>query len=161
MTPQLRALVGALTQTHEAARPQPWAVGDAPADYVDQMLGAIIGFRLVISRLEGKWKMSQNRVAQDIAGVETGLDADELAETVLGLADLMPVAPSITETSTGLSMGQSAELMAKLNGISRADQDAWARKAILNITSSGKFSSDRTIAEYAAGIWNAEPCPVS
>jgi acetyl-CoA acyltransferase len=42
------------------------------------------------------------------------------------LADLPPVAPSITETSTGLSMGQSAELMAKLNGISRADQDAWA-----------------------------------
>jgi acetyl-CoA acyltransferase len=44
----------------------------------------------------------------------------------LGLADLPPVAPGITETSTGLSMGQSAELMAKLNGISRADQDAWA-----------------------------------
>ncbi|HLZ31037.1 MAG TPA: acetyl-CoA C-acyltransferase [Chloroflexota bacterium] len=44
----------------------------------------------------------------------------------LGLADLAPIAPSITETSTGLSMGQSAELMAKLNGISRADQDAWA-----------------------------------
>jgi starch phosphorylase len=40
------------------------------------------------------------------------------------------------------------------------DQDAWARKAILNIASSGKFSSDRTIAEYATGIWNAEPCPV-
>src|SRR3984893_15608690 len=44
----------------------------------------------------------------------------------LGLADLAPVAPSITETSTDLSMGQSAELMAKLNGISRPDQDAWA-----------------------------------
>jgi acetyl-CoA acyltransferase len=44
----------------------------------------------------------------------------------LQLADLPPVTPSITETSTGLSMGQSAELMAKLNGISRADQDIWA-----------------------------------
>jgi acetyl-CoA acyltransferase len=44
----------------------------------------------------------------------------------LGLADLPPVTPGITETSTGLSMGQSAELMAKLNGVSRADQDAWA-----------------------------------
>jgi len=42
-----------------------------------------------------------------------------------------------------------------------ADQDAWARKAILNVAGSGKFSSDRTIAEYASGIWNAEPCPVS
>jgi len=42
-----------------------------------------------------------------------------------------------------------------------ADPDAWARKAILNVASSGKFSSDRTIAEYAADIWGAEPCPVS
>jgi starch phosphorylase len=41
-----------------------------------------------------------------------------------------------------------------------ADRDAWARKAILNIASSGKFSSDRTIAEYAAHIWNVEPCAV-
>ena len=42
-----------------------------------------------------------------------------------------------------------------------ADPDAWARKAILNVAGSGRFSSDRTIAEYAADIWNAEPCPVS
>jgi starch phosphorylase len=41
-----------------------------------------------------------------------------------------------------------------------ADPDAWARKAVSNVASSGKFSSDRTIAEYAASIWNAEPCPV-
>ena len=38
--------------------------------------------------------------------------------------------------------------------------DDWSRKAILNVASSGKFSSDRTIAQYAAEIWNAEPCPV-
>src|SRR5207248_2193226 len=44
----------------------------------------------------------------------------------LALADLPPVAPTITETSTGLSMGQSAELMAKLNGVKREDQDGWA-----------------------------------
>jgi glucan phosphorylase len=41
-----------------------------------------------------------------------------------------------------------------------ADADGWARKAILNIAGSGKFSSDRTIAEYAAAIWDAKPCPV-
>jgi len=38
--------------------------------------------------------------------------------------------------------------------------DEWARKAILNVASSGKFSSDRTIAEYAREIWNVEPCPM-
>ncbi len=41
-----------------------------------------------------------------------------------------------------------------------ADPHAWARKAILNVASSGKFSSDRTIAEYAADIWKVKPCPV-
>ncbi len=41
-----------------------------------------------------------------------------------------------------------------------ADPEGWARKAILNVASSGKFSSDRTIAEYAADIWNVKPCPV-
>jgi starch phosphorylase len=41
------------------------------------------------------------------------------------------------------------------------DQDAWARKAILNVASSGKFSSDRTIAQYARDIWHVKPCPVS
>jgi glycogen phosphorylase len=41
-----------------------------------------------------------------------------------------------------------------------ADPKGWARKAILNVAASGKFSSDRTIAEYAAEIWDAKPCPV-
>ncbi len=42
-----------------------------------------------------------------------------------------------------------------------ADPEGWARKAILNVAGSGKFSSDRTIAEYAANIRNAKPCPVA
>jgi starch phosphorylase len=41
-----------------------------------------------------------------------------------------------------------------------ADSDEWARKAILNVASSGRFSSDRTVAEYATDIWNTKPCPV-
>ena len=40
------------------------------------------------------------------------------------------------------------------------DSDGWPRKAILNVANSGKFSSDRTISQYAAEIWNAKPCPV-
>ncbi len=42
-----------------------------------------------------------------------------------------------------------------------ADPDEWARKAILNVAGSGKFSNDRTVSEYAAEIWNVQPCPVS
>jgi starch phosphorylase len=45
-------------------------------------------------------------------------------------------------------------------GENYAAPDAWTRKAIINVACSGKFSSDRTIAEYASGIWNAMPCPV-
>jgi starch phosphorylase len=41
-----------------------------------------------------------------------------------------------------------------------ADSDGWARKAILNVAASGKFSSDRTIAEYADEIWHVQPCPI-
>jgi len=41
-----------------------------------------------------------------------------------------------------------------------ADPDAWARKAILNLAASGRFSSDRTIAEYARDIWQVQPCPL-
>jgi starch phosphorylase len=41
-----------------------------------------------------------------------------------------------------------------------ADPEAWARRAILNVACSGKFSSDRAVSEYAADIWTAEPCPV-
>ncbi|MCU1338134.1 MAG: maltodextrin phosphorylase [Bryobacterales bacterium] len=52
---------------------------------------------------------------------------------------------------------QAQESLGKLY----ADPDAWARKAILNVAGSGKFSSDRTIAEYATGIWEVKPCPVS
>ena len=42
-----------------------------------------------------------------------------------------------------------------------ADRDEWARKAILNVACSGKFSSDRTIAEYAESIWGVTPCPIN
>ncbi|MEK1840439.1 MAG: FMN-binding negative transcriptional regulator [Pseudomonas sp.] len=74
-TDRLRDLVSALTERHEAGRAQPWKVADAPADYIDGMLKAIVGFALPIQRLEGKRKLSQNRSTADIAGVREGLTA--------------------------------------------------------------------------------------
>ena len=70
---RLLSLVSALTDRHEASRAQPWKVADAPADYIEGMLKAIVGFALPIQRLEGKRKLSQNRSAEDIAGVREGL----------------------------------------------------------------------------------------
>ena len=69
----LRGLVTQLTQSHEAARERPWQVTDAPADYIDSMLKAIVGIEIPISRLEGKWKLSQNRLPQDREGVINAL----------------------------------------------------------------------------------------
>jgi transcriptional regulator len=72
---RLHELVSALTARHEAGQPAPWAVEDAPADYIEGMLKAIVGFSIAITRLEGKRKLSQNRSAADIAGVQTSLAA--------------------------------------------------------------------------------------
>jgi len=71
---RLREVVTRLTEREEQARAEPWAVTDAPADFIDGMLKGIVGFALPIVRLEGKWKMSQNRPAQDRAGVVAGLE---------------------------------------------------------------------------------------
>jgi len=66
----------------------PWAVSDAPEAYVDVMLRGIVGFRFAITRLEGKWKMSQNRETPDREGVVAGLcaraagDDPEIADAV-------------------------------------------------------------------------------
>ncbi|MGE8145997.1 FMN-binding negative transcriptional regulator [Pseudomonas frederiksbergensis] len=85
---RLLNLVSALTDRHEAGRAQPWKVADAPADYIDGMLKAIVGFALPIQRLEGKRKLSQNRNAADIAGVREGLAASPDAQDQ-ALAHLM------------------------------------------------------------------------
>ena len=83
-TERLRAIVTRLTEREEAARAEPWAVTDAPADFIDGMLKGIVGFALPISRLEGKWKMSQNRPAEDRARVIDGLN-DQGREDVAAL----------------------------------------------------------------------------
>lgn len=71
----LDGLVRELTAVHEAGEVAPWAVDDAPAKFVAGQLRAIVGVELVISRIEAKVKMSQNRPAADVDGVISGLDA--------------------------------------------------------------------------------------
>ena len=84
----LLALVQRLTTQNEAGRDPPWAVSDAPADYVAQMLRAIVGIEIRLTRLVGKWKSGQNRGEADRNGVAAGLaqdprlDADALAELI-------------------------------------------------------------------------------
>jgi transcriptional regulator len=80
----LRGLVARLTRTMEANEPKPWKMGDAPADYISQMLGAIVGIEIEVTRLVGKWKLSQNKEARDRRGAAEGLLAggSEVQEAV-------------------------------------------------------------------------------
>ena len=71
----LRRHVTELTAQQERTEAKPWALSDAPDAYIDVMLRGIVGFRFAITRLEGKWKMSQNREVKDREGVVQGLNA--------------------------------------------------------------------------------------
>lgn len=85
---ELLEIVTDLTRAHEAPRAAAWAVSDAPDDFIQGMLRGITGFRLRITRLEGKFKLSQNRPAADQQGVVEGLRADgqgALADAVAAL----------------------------------------------------------------------------
>lgn len=72
---RLRAHVERLTKLHESGRADPWHVSDAPAEYVDGLLKGIVGLELPIARIEGKWKMSQNRPEVDRQGTLEGLES--------------------------------------------------------------------------------------
>ncbi len=69
----VHALVSSLTDLHEASRPAPWKVTDAPADYIAATQRAIVGIEIELTSLKGKWKVSQNRSPADRAGVVQGL----------------------------------------------------------------------------------------
>ena len=71
-----------LTKIHEAESPVPWEVGDAPADYIAALTKGIVGLEMTIERLEGKWKISQNRSEQDRNGVAKGLAELNTAESL-------------------------------------------------------------------------------
>ena len=73
----LLGLVTRLTVRHEAGSGEPWHVSDAPAPFIQQLLGAIVGIEVPIRLLQGKWKLSQNRPQQDQQGIVQGLSAQE------------------------------------------------------------------------------------
>lgn len=71
----VRDIVTRLTALHESREPAPWQVADAPPAYIEQLLAAIVGIEVPIERLVGKWKLGQNRPADDRRGVAAGLAA--------------------------------------------------------------------------------------
>jgi transcriptional regulator len=77
--------IGELTEAHESKRADPWKVTDAPEPFVEAQLKGVIGLQLPISRIEGKWKLSQNQPEQNQRGVIAALRSegfDELADEV-------------------------------------------------------------------------------
>lgn len=84
----LRGFLDKLTQQQEAVFSQPWQVADAPVDYLEKMLHAIVGIELEITRWEGKWKLSQNKNGAEYQGVIEGLKQQTNADAV-ALAQLM------------------------------------------------------------------------
>ncbi|MGN6482422.1 FMN-binding negative transcriptional regulator [Luteibacter sp.] len=70
----VRGVVARLTREHESRLPEPWRMGDAPADYLAEELAHIVGIEVEITRLEGKRKLSQNRTPADFEGAVQGVD---------------------------------------------------------------------------------------
>jgi transcriptional regulator len=89
----LQRQIEALTASQEASRDGPWAVGDAPADFIALQRKAIVGIEIEIADIRGKWKTSQNRSAADRAGVVEGLEA-------LGDDDAVAMAAIIRRTGS-------------------------------------------------------------
>lgn len=84
----LRAQLEALTDHNEASFPKPWAVSDAPHEFTERLIDNIVGFEMVITRLTGKWKVSQNQPQQNQASVIEGLKADGKQDSLV-MAELV------------------------------------------------------------------------
>ena len=84
----LRSQLEALVARHEGSTAAPWSIDDAPADYIERMIGSIVGFEIGVSKLVGKWKVSQNQPAQNRAGVIGALRERADAQAV-EMADLI------------------------------------------------------------------------
>jgi len=81
----LRAQIDALTSGQEDHRPEPWKVTDAPEEFIEGQLRAIIGIEIPILTIDGKWKVSQNRSAADRQGVYEGLQVEGINEDMAKL----------------------------------------------------------------------------
>lgn len=86
----LHRQIADLTAAREAARAEPWAVDDAPKPFVAAQVRALVGIEIPITRIEGKWKMSQNRPVADRRGVIAGMAADGAADVSALIAERSP-----------------------------------------------------------------------
>ena len=77
----LRTQLDALTDQNEASLPEPWAVSDAPADHIERIMAAIVGIEMVVTKMFGKWKVSQNQPTQNQVGVISSLKASGLPQS--------------------------------------------------------------------------------
>jgi len=93
----LRAQLEALTAHNEAQFAEPWTVSDAPDEYIEKLMTAIVGIEMVITKLSGKWKVSQNQPAQNQAGVVAGLEASSLPDA-LAMAALVNAPSQLAPT---------------------------------------------------------------
>jgi transcriptional regulator len=89
----LLSLVERLTNRHEAGRAHPWKVDDAPRQYIDAMLKAIVGIEIRVDRIEGKWKISQDDGAVNQSRIADGLAAEGCRLGMLMQAVLAPARP--------------------------------------------------------------------
>lgn len=78
----LRAQLEDLTTHNEASFSEPWAVSDAPRQHIEKMIAGIVGIEMVITKLSGKWKVSQNQPAQNQASVVAGLKGSVLPDAL-------------------------------------------------------------------------------
>jgi transcriptional regulator len=86
----LMAQITALTGAHESTRPAPWAVTDAPDDFIAGQMRGIVGVEITVTALTGKWKVSQNRTAADRQGVADGLSAEGTTDMAALVAAHLP-----------------------------------------------------------------------
>ena len=84
----LRAQLDALTTHNESGQPDPWSISDAPAEYIEQLMSAVVGVEMVITKLLGKWKVSQNQPQQNQIAVSEGLQASGHSDS-LAMASLV------------------------------------------------------------------------